>query len=55
VFELIRADLDDFETQLGNELRSSVAFIEAIGEDLVAAGGKRLRPSLAFLANRRCR
>jgi octaprenyl-diphosphate synthase len=52
VFELIRADLDDFETQLGNELRSSVAFIEAIGEDLVAAGGKRLRPSLAFLAGR---
>lgn len=52
MFELIRADLDDFETQLGNELRSSVAFIEAIGEDLVAAGGKRLRPSLAFLAGR---
>lgn len=52
MFELIRADLDDFETQLGNELRSSVAFIGAIGEDLVEAGGKRLRPSLAFLAGR---
>ena len=29
-----------------------VAFIEAIGEDLVSAGGKRLRPSLAFLAGK---
>ena len=33
-------------------MRSSVGFIEAIGEDLVSAGGKRLRPSLSFLAGR---
>lgn len=32
------------------ELRSSVDFISAIGDDLVGAGGKRLRPALAFLA-----
>jgi len=52
VFAFIRADLAAFETQLAAELRSSVDFIEAIGEDLVGAGGKRLRPSLAFLAGR---
>lgn len=39
-----------FEEQLALQLRSSVAFIEAIGDDLVTAGGKRLRPSLSFLA-----
>ncbi len=52
VFDLIQDDLNRFETQLAEELRSSVAFIEAIGEDLVSAGGKRLRPSLAFLAGK---
>ena len=52
VFDLIQDDLNRFETQLAAELRSSVAFIEAIGEDLVSAGGKRLRPSLAFLAGK---
>ena len=40
----------DFENRLRSELRSDVAFIEAIGDDLVRAGGKRLRPTLAFLA-----
>ena len=39
-----------FETRLQAELRSDVAFIEAIGADLAGAGGKRLRPTLAFLA-----
>ena len=52
MFDLIQDDLNRFETQLAKELRSSVAFIEAIGEDLVSAGGKRLRPSLAFLAGK---
>jgi len=52
VFDLIQQDLSDFETRLAQELRSSVAFIEAIGEDLAGAGGKRLRPVLAFLAGR---
>ena len=50
VFELISQDLKTFETRLASELQSSVAFIDAIGEDLVSAGGKRLRPSLALLA-----
>ncbi|MBS3966617.1 MAG: polyprenyl synthetase family protein [Truepera sp.] len=52
MFDLIQPDLNDFETRLAQELRSSVAFIEAIGEDLAGAGGKRLRPALAFLAGR---
>ena len=39
-----------FETRLRAELRSEVAFIEAIGDDLARAGGKRLRPTLTFLA-----
>ena len=52
MFELIQSDLEVFETQLAHELRSSVDFISAIGDDLVGAGGKRLRPALAFLAGR---
>lgn len=52
MFDLIAADLRRFEERLPKELTSNVAFIEAIGEDLVAAGGKRLRPSLAFLTGK---
>jgi octaprenyl-diphosphate synthase len=52
MFELIAADLRTFEERLPAQLTSSVAFIQAIGEDLVTAGGKRLRPSLAFLTGR---
>ncbi len=46
---LIADQLADFEERIKAELRSDVAFIEAIAGDLVGAGGKRLRPSLAFL------
>jgi octaprenyl-diphosphate synthase len=52
VFDLLQDDLESFETQLAKTLRSSVEFIEAIGDDLVGAGGKRLRPSLSFLAGK---
>jgi octaprenyl-diphosphate synthase len=52
VFDLIQSDLESFEQQLAKTLRSSVEFIEAIGDDLVGAGGKRLRPSLSFLAGK---
>ena len=52
MFELIRPELRTFEGRLERELRSDVAFITAIGEDLASAGGKRLRPTLAFLAGR---
>jgi octaprenyl-diphosphate synthase len=43
--------LATFEVRIAEELRSSVAFIEAITGELVAAGGKRLRPTLAFLGS----
>ena len=45
-------ELEAFEAALALELRSDVAFIGAIGEDLVRAGGKRVRPTLAMLAGR---
>lgn len=51
MFERLRDRLTRFESTLGEVVRSDVAFIEAIGDDLVAAGGKRLRPVLAFLAS----
>ncbi|TVR86522.1 MAG: polyprenyl synthetase family protein [Trueperaceae bacterium] len=47
---LIADRLEAFESRIQAELRSEVAFIEAIGGDLVGAGGKRLRPSISFLA-----
>lgn len=49
--ELVEAELREFEAALSSELRSEVAFIQAIGDDLVSAGGKRLRPTLAYLAS----
>ncbi len=52
MFDLIRDDLAAFERALQEQLRSSVEFIGAIADDLVSAGGKRLRPSLSFLAGR---
>ncbi|GGK21902.1 octaprenyl-diphosphate synthase [Deinococcus malanensis] len=39
-----------FETRLREVLRSRVEFIELIGDDLVAAGGKRTRPMITLLA-----
>ncbi len=52
MFELAATELARFEERLEDELHSSVAFIEAIGADLVKAGGKRLRPGVAFLTGR---
>lgn len=40
----------NFEARLREVLRSRVEFIELIGEDLVAAGGKRGRPAVTYLA-----
>ncbi|WP_211207608.1 polyprenyl synthetase family protein [Thermus oshimai] len=41
-----------FEEALGQLVRSEVLFIRLIHQDLVTAGGKRIRPRLAFLASR---
>lgn len=46
------APLPEFEARLREVLRSRVEFIELIGEDLVAAGGKRSRPAIVYLALR---
>ncbi len=45
-------ELAAFEAALARELDSDVGFIKAIGEDLVRAGGKRVRPTLALLTGR---
>ena len=50
MFDIIQDQLHAFEHRLAQELVSNVAFINAIGEDLIEAGGKRFRPSLSFLA-----
>lgn len=44
--------LAEFEARLREVLRSEVEFIEVIGEDLVAAGGKRVRPAITYLASK---
>lgn len=41
----------DFEARLKGILSSEVEFIQLIEEDLITAGGKRIRPRLAFLAS----
>lgn len=45
----ITARMERFEARLRNELTSDVEFISAISENLIGAGGKRMRPQLAFL------
>lgn len=50
MLDLVTDRLARFERRLAENLRSDVDFIEAIGEDLAGAGGKRLRPVLSFLA-----
>lgn len=44
--------LTTFEEYLRELVRSDVEFIRLIEDDLVTAGGKRIRPQLAFLASR---
>ena len=44
--------MPEFEARLREVLRSPVEFIELIGEDLVAAGGKRVRPAITYLASK---
>jgi octaprenyl-diphosphate synthase len=42
--------LERFELRLRELVRSDVEFVQAIEEDLVTAGGKRIRPSLVYLS-----
>ena len=43
--------LDAFELRLREVVRSEVKFVQLIEEDLVTAGGKRIRPRLVFLTS----
>ncbi len=45
------SQLQDFEDRLREVVRSEVEFVRLIEEDLVTAGGKRVRPRLVFLAS----
>lgn len=47
---LTEAEMAVFETRLREVLRSKVEFVQLIEQDLVEAGGKRVRPRLVFLA-----
>lgn len=51
-FSLVSEPLQAFELRLREVVRSKVEFIELIADNLVAAGGKRFRPSLVYLAFR---
>ena len=52
VFELVRADLQLVEHEIGIESVASVEAVTTIGQYLYAAGGKRLRPALLLLCSR---
>ena len=52
VFELVRADLQKVEAEIGLESVASVEAVTTIGQYLYAAGGKRLRPALLLLCSR---
>jgi octaprenyl-diphosphate synthase len=52
VFELVRADLQRVEAEIGLESVASVEAVTTIGQYLYAAGGKRLRPALLLLCAR---
>ncbi|GEM83474.1 polyprenyl synthetase family protein [Meiothermus hypogaeus] len=47
----LEAQLSEFESRLRAVVRSEVEFVQLIEEDLVTAGGKRVRPRLVFLAS----
>jgi octaprenyl-diphosphate synthase len=47
----LEAKLAAFEEALSELVRSEVLFVRLIHQDLVTAGGKRIRPRLVFLAS----
>ena len=52
IFDLVRAELDQVEREIGLESISSVDAITYIGQYLQSGGGKRLRPMLVLLCGR---
>src|SRR5438270_13496618 len=47
----IRAELEDFEDRLHKTVRADLGPVAEAMEQILEAGGKRLRPSLVFLAS----
>jgi octaprenyl-diphosphate synthase len=52
IFDLVRADLDQVEKEIGLESIASVDAVTYIGQYLQSGGGKRLRPILVLLCGR---
>ena len=52
MFDVIQADLEEFEAALANAVVSETALITDVGEHLISSGGKRLRPALFLLTAR---
>lgn len=52
MFDVIQADLEEFEPALAASVVSDTPLITDVGEHLVSSGGKRLRPALFLLAAR---
>jgi octaprenyl-diphosphate synthase len=52
IFDLVRADLETVEREIGLESVASVEAINYINQYLQAGGGKRLRPILVLLSGR---
>lgn len=52
IFDLVRADLDQVEREIGLESIASVDAVTYIGQYLQSGGGKRLRPILVLLCGR---
>ena len=52
IFDLVRADLDQVEREIGLESIASVDAVTYIGQYLQSGGGKRLRPILVLLCGK---
>src|SRR5579883_1119477 len=52
IFDLVRADLDQVEREIGLEEIASVEAVTYIGQYLQSGGGKRLRPILVLLCGK---
>lgn len=52
MFDTIKRDLEQLEDELLAAVDSPVDIVQEIGEHLVSAGGKRIRPALCLLAAR---
>lgn len=52
IFEPIRAELDEVESEFARQVQSRVGLISEIGAYVQRAGGKRVRPAVLLMASR---